>query len=245
MTTKLSALPYFGGKASTARQGSGPWIASLLPQRYDVLYAEPFAGMLGVLLQRPRSAVEIVNDADLNVINWWRVVRDQPEAFGRALRYTPRSRDEYERCYQALRDDVPMTELKRALAYHTVLNQTYVHGSGVLHPSKGGQATWRRKYSPEGGNPSHWTEEQVRPLADRLAKVQLERGEAIEILERIADIEDAVVYVDPPYRDANKTAYLYDVDREALAEALAAQKGAVAISGYTDEWDVLGWHRSS
>ena len=43
---------------SVVIQGTGRWITSLLPQRAGVLYCEPFAGMLGVLLQRPPSKSE-------------------------------------------------------------------------------------------------------------------------------------------------------------------------------------------
>ena len=62
---KLSALRYYGGK--NAQHRTGRWIASMLP--YDKGYVEPFAGMLGVLLQRRRSAAEMVNDADGNLID--------------------------------------------------------------------------------------------------------------------------------------------------------------------------------
>ena len=32
-------------------------------------------------------------------------------------------------------------------------------------------------------------------------------------------------------------------DWDALTEALLAQRGRVAVSGYGDEWDHLGWQR--
>lgn len=54
-----------------------------------------------------------------------------------------------------------------------------------------------------------------------------------------------LTYVDPPYANTVGTAgaYAHDVDRGALGEVLRVQRGRVAISGYGDEWDHLGWER--
>ena len=66
------------------------------------------------------------------------------------------------------------------------------------------------------------------------------------MLERTAKMADTMIYCDPPYVSRPKTTIVYgkgkmpiDVDR--ISELLLAQKGKVAISGYDDEWDHLGW----
>ena len=53
-----------------------------------------------------------------------------------------------------------------------------------------------------------------------------------------------MIYADPPYPTA-AAAHLYarTVDFDRLAETLLAQQGKVAVSGYGDEWDSLGWER--
>ena len=83
MTEALRGLKWVGGKSAASALGTGKWITSLLP--YDRTYAEPFAGMCGVLLQRFPSAEEIVNDLDERVVNWWRVVRDRPDEIQRLI----------------------------------------------------------------------------------------------------------------------------------------------------------------
>ena len=50
-----------------------------MPEQYDVGFVEPFAGMFLVLLNRPKSKVEIINDINDRIVNYARVVRDQPE----------------------------------------------------------------------------------------------------------------------------------------------------------------------
>ena len=71
---------YTGGKA---RYKLNRWIQSRLPMRTSGLYCEPFAGMLGILLNRPKSKIEIVNDLNGDIVSFWRAVRDYPEELER------------------------------------------------------------------------------------------------------------------------------------------------------------------
>ena len=75
MTPQLTApFPWPGGKRRAAGE---VW------RRLGTLsrYVEPFAGGLAVLLARPEpSGVEIINDADGHVVNFWRAVRSDPSA---------------------------------------------------------------------------------------------------------------------------------------------------------------------
>ena len=74
--------------------------------------------------------------------------------------------------------------------------------------------------------------------------VQLECVDACILPDRIKDLDSCTIYADPPYPSATTTAYaVRDFDRDGLADVLMAQRGAVGISGYGDEWDVLGWRR--
>ena len=87
---RLRALGWVGGKSAHASQGTGKWIAGLLPPpSATYTYIEPFAGMLGVLLQRDAARREIVNDLDDDLINWWTIVRDEPVKLGDMLDFTP------------------------------------------------------------------------------------------------------------------------------------------------------------
>ena len=63
---------YFGGKTRLA-----PLIAAAMPSHEH--YVEPFGGSLAVLLAKPRSRMETVNDLDGDLMTFWRVLRDQPD----------------------------------------------------------------------------------------------------------------------------------------------------------------------
>ena len=63
---------YPGSKWSVAK-----WIIDFFPEHHS--YLEPFAGSLAVLMNKPRSHIETVNDLDGNVVNLFHWIRDDPE----------------------------------------------------------------------------------------------------------------------------------------------------------------------
>ena len=81
-------------------------------------------------------------------------------------------------------------------------------------------------------------------LAERIWDVQVENRDAYEVLEYMAVVEGAVIYCDPPYVSSDTSPYKHRaIDKERMTELLQSQKGRVAISGYVDEWEHLGWDR--
>lgn len=231
----LAALPYLGGKsAGPARTtNTGRWVASLLPPRCD-LYAESHGGMGGVLLQREPARVEVFNDLDHRIVDWWRVVRDDYKTLAERLRNTPSSRVEYERCLALLDDDDPV---EAARAVTVVLTQS------ILSSLNSGPKQWRSEYVRVRSLARR--ADRLEALAARMRHVKLECIPAEQLIERLASFEDSVIYVDPPYQTDMGTRYgRCEIDWERLRAAVSRCRGRVAISGYrTDGWDSLGWER--
>ena len=198
------------------------------------LYVEPYAGMLGVLLKRRPAKVEIVNDLNKDIANWWRIVRDDYEELARRVALTPRSRDHVEEANRILYGKKRKTSsrMDRAWALHVCL----LMGMNSTTHYVGWKLTVRLE-SPL----RRWLAEDFAVLAERMANVQIECRDAIWVMNRVAGEKDAVVYVDPPYPTATYGYKYHKVDVEGLTDALEAQKGKVAVSGYGDEWDHLGW----
>ena len=71
-----------------------PAIAAMLPPHSH--YVEPYCGSLSVLLAKPPSDHETVNDLDHAVVTFWRVLRDRPDELERLCALTPHSRVEYQ-----------------------------------------------------------------------------------------------------------------------------------------------------
>ena len=105
MSTKKIAFGWYGGKYSHL-----DWLLPLLPQTHH--YCEPFGGSAAVLINRPPAPVETYNDIDSEVVNFFRVLRDQKEALVEAIGLTPFAREEFEQAIAETSES--LTELERA-----------------------------------------------------------------------------------------------------------------------------------
>lgn len=230
-------FPYFGGKTSQAER-----IASLLPPHEH--YVEPFAGSLAVLLAKPRSAMETVNDIDGDLMTFWRVLRDQPEDLTRMCALTPHSRAEQQAAY----DLSDMSDLERARRVWVLLSQ----GRGATLRRTG----WRFYSNPARSTysmPDYLNAyvDRIIPAAERIAGVSLECRDAFDIISTYGAHPDVLLYCDPPYLGSTRAAnYRHEIisndDHRALGEALRACKATVVLSGYPSPLydEVFGdWHR--
>lgn len=73
-----------------AKWGMAQEIVQIMPPHRS--YLEPFAGSLAVLFHKPRSAIETVNDIDGDIVNFFRVLRAEPERLAREIDLTPYAR---------------------------------------------------------------------------------------------------------------------------------------------------------
>src|SRR5690349_3966237 len=99
MSRRRTPLTYYGGKQALARQ-----IIPLFPPHRS--YLEPFAGGAAVLFAKPRAQRETLNDADGQVMRFWRALRERPEELAEAIATTPYSCQEWRESAEAAEDDV-------------------------------------------------------------------------------------------------------------------------------------------
>lgn len=241
-------LTYYGGKQLLA-----PQIVALMPAHR--VYLEPFAGGAAVLFAKPRVARETLNDADGQIVRFWRALRERPDELASAVAATPYSRAEWEKCrfgpdrrtgWRApcgpgdVDDDV---EAARRLLVD--IDQSFSrsrHGwspPSILMDRRG---RWQ---------PGVWANLPDKLLAatQRLRGVGLERRDALELIPRW-DQPDAVIYCDPPYTGDHRLApdKMYAAGEEPdlwsrLVDVLGAiRHAAVILSGYPcPEAESLGW----
>lgn len=232
---------YFGGKTRLA-----PQIAALLPPHEH--YVEPFAGSLAVLLAKPPSAMETVNDLDGDIVNFWRVLRERPLELERACFLTPHARAEHQAAFIPADDN-----LERARRLWVLLTQGR---SGQRRPTG-----WRHYQDPRGS--SHSMPDYLQSYAGRIAAaaariagVSLECLPALEVIARYGRHSSCLLYADPPYLDSVRhsagrgNSYLHEMrtedDHRELAEALRAARATVVLSGYDSPLYLElydGWHR--
>lgn len=238
--TTAPPFAYFGGKTTAARR-----IVEHLPVHLH--YVEPYAGSLAVLLAKPRSRMETVNDLDGDVMNFWRVLRDRPDELRRVCQLTPHSRADWETCADVGAGD----ELERARRLWVRLAQSR---TGRLV-----RAGWRHYVSPSSvvtAFPSYLDGyvDRMAAAAERLHHVTLECRPAAELIERYGAHDDVLLYVDPPYLGstrANDRSYRHELisddEHRGLADQLRTCRAAVVLSGYpSDLYDLElypDWHR--
>jgi DNA adenine methylase len=231
-------MPYFGGKQTLA-----PWIVSLLPDHDH--YVEPYGGSLAVLLAKPRSRMETVNDLSRELMTFWRILRDRSGELHRVCALTPHSRAEHDTAFDPADD-----ELETARRVWVRLTQGR---SNALQRRTG----WRNFIDPSGSRtpmPGYLDgyRGRIEPAAERLMGVSLECMPALDLIGKYGAHDRVLLYVDPPYLASTRNSTHYkaelktDDEHGQLAAALAGCTATVVLSGYDSPlyaglYD--GWHR--
>lgn len=227
----LSAFPYVGGKTVLA-----DWIIEHLPQH--TVYVEPFGGSASVLLNKPRSNIEVYNDLDGDIVQFFEVARERTDELAEWVHKTPYSEElhqEWARAFYAgERPDDPVERAGRFLFLrYTQFAGKYRNKSGFKRDTArtrvGDSSVWR-------GVP-----ERIDAVCDRLQGVSIQNQHFREIVE-FYDGEDTVFYLDPPYLDKEASYLVTDFEHEELEAALAGIDG-YAIVSYTDRPEGMydGW----
>lgn len=228
---KRIAFPYYGGKNSHLN-----WILPLLPLCRH--YIEPFGGSAAVLLNRKQSLVEVYNDLDGDVVNFFKILRDITDELIRVLKLTPYSREEFEVACQRQKN---LSDLERARRFYIRARQSI-----AKNPASATKGSWAKSIDTSScsmaDNTSKWINgvEDLYDVAERFRPVQIEHRNAIEVIKR-HDSVDSFFYCDPPYvlsTRNSKKCYgneLTDQNHQELAKVLNNVQGKVAISGYDSD----------
>jgi len=226
---KHIAFGWYGGKFSHL-----DWLLPLLPPAQH--YCEPFGGSAAVLINRGPAPVETYNDMDGELVNFFRVLRDQKETLIEAIGLTPFSREEFELAISGPTENV--SELERARRFYVRARQVR---TGLAQKASSGRWAHCLLTSRAGmaSAVSRWlgAVEDLPYIVQRLLRVQIEHGPAIEVIQRF-DSPHTLFYCDPPYSHDSRTdlnAYAYEMTEahhRALADVLHRVKGKVALSGY-------------
>jgi DNA adenine methylase len=225
---KLIPFGWYGGKFSHLA-----WLLPLLPKCHH--YCEPFAGSGAVLLNRPPSPIETYNDLDGEVVNFFRVLREEKDKLVEAIGLTPFSREEFA---LACKLDSKLPALERARRFYVRARQVR---TGLAQTASLGRWANCKKTSRAGmsGVISRWLGaiEDLPLIAERLLRVQIENRPAIDVI-RLYDSPDTLFYCDPPYvhdTRGDAKAYGYEMtnqEHEELARVLNTVRGMVAVSNY-------------
>ena len=231
-------IRYRGGKFRLAS-----WIISYFPSHET--YVEPFGGGASVLLSKSPSRMEVYNDLDQDIVNFFEVLRDQTlaEKLAFQVELTPYSRSEFLNARAETNDRI---EQARRLVVRAQM------GFGSAGATKGN--TGFRLDTARGGSDivTIWQRqpEVIRQAAARLKKVLIENRDAIKVIQD-HDREDTLFFIDPPYvldtRNMGGKAYRHEMsnaDHEQLINVLNSCKGKIILCGYDHTiYEALNWKK--
>lgn len=230
----LTALIYPGGKVKISS-----WVISFFPRHK--IYVEPFGGAAGVLLNKAPSPLEVYNDLNSDVVNFFTVLRDKEKAAEliRRLRLTPYAREEYYSFYPmpAEGDDI---ERARALIVRAGMG---IGARGAISSKPLGFAAATGKIRKNAKVFVNQVEK-MWDIAERFRSVVIECRDALELIPRY-DTPDTLWYLDPPYHCRYSFRYPATIDQEAMLGVFKKVSGYVVLSGYISELyadELAGWH---
>lgn len=223
---KLQAFPWYGGKVRHVQK-----INPHLPNtsRFVVV----FGGSASVLLNRSPWGLEVLNDINNDVINFFEVLRDSPDELIDWLNNTPYHETAFERSKQRLETD-SLSKLEKAgyffvrttMSYNAYDSNTFAYSTKEI----------RRDQSQHTARYRHKID-QLERIAERLRRVQFLSRDFREVIEKF-DKNDTLCYCDPPYlpETRNETGnYEYEMSRtdhkDFLSLALDYPE-KIAISSY-------------
>ncbi len=236
-TQHVKPFAWYGGKEALASL-----LCSLLP--VHEVYCEVFGGSGALLFAKPPSRLEIFNDLDGGVVNFFRVLRNpkQAQELQRLLTLTPYAREEYYACLKGWETEPDPVE--RARQWYTSVMQSMnssIRAAGwscTREPGSNSARTWRNAIA------------RLDRCAARLALVQIDHRDFERILETY-DSETTCFYLDPPYLPETRrkrSTYHQEMsldDHQRLLTCIQQVKGMVILSGYAHplyQEALASWH---
>jgi len=203
-----------GGKSQNARK-----IAELLPRHR--VYVEPFCGGAAVFFAKKRSDVEVLNDLDPMIFNFFRFLRDDPASLFAEVERLGFGEDAYELACSVHLGSEAVSDLTSG-ALGLILSRTSYGGSGKN--MKTGYTESKKDL----------IERILRRLADfssRMRGVVLHNKDALSVMRQY-DSPDTCLFVDPPYIGATFK-YSHDVNHDELFEFCLKAESKILLAGYS------------
>jgi DNA adenine methylase len=230
----LIPFQYYGSKARMLK-----YIYAHFPPHaaYDN-FIDVFGGSGIVVLNKKPSKLDVFNDINGDIGNFFHVLREHEDELIRRLKFTPYSRNEFARA--RILEKSTSDRIERARLWFVVSSMRF---SGA---KQGGWSYIRERsqmWGMSGVDRFKRNVDGLYAIAERMRCIQVEAMDGIAVL-RTYDTTRTVFYLDPPYHpDVAKDGYYGHTmsarDHEYMVTRLAALQGHVILSGY----DVSAYNR--
>ncbi len=220
-------ISYYGGKQSMLKH-----ILPMIPEHR--VYVEPFFGGGAVYFAKEPAKVEIINDHNAMVVNFFEQLKSNFDELKKMIDATPYSRTVYKKAMTIYEVPVIFSPKYRAWAFWVVTLQGFANQIGSWHSSN--------KHGKEAGNIANRRLAFTRELADRMSRTQIEQKDAVKLIQSL-DSPETFFYIDPPYVGAHQGHYGgYTQEHfNQLLDTLSRLQGKFILSSYPN--DILDKYR--
>ncbi|MBL1231101.1 MAG: DNA adenine methylase [Flavobacteriales bacterium] len=220
---------YFGSKNKIALQ-----LCSELPPHN--CWVEAFCGSAALTLRKKPAPIEVINDIDSEIVNFFEQLRNNYDALCNTIELTPYAEQEL---INARIPKENISDLERARRF---LVQSMMAINGLFGEARGG-FSYSDSYSRNGHDArvNRWNNlpERLKLVVTRLKKVRIENKDALKLLQKYRYRPATLVYLDPPYLGNRTNGYTIDANDESfhvkLLKLSNKAKCMIFISGYENE----------
>lgn len=228
---RLMAFSYFGGKNSHLN-----FLLPVLNAARATHFVDVFGGSAAVALNMDAEIITY-NDLNEDVVNFFAVLRSDPDRLIYALQLTPYSQTEYRRAWKPAESD----NVERARCFYVRAMQSF----GSCGTQKEYNSWSYSINSVRKSMSSHVAKylkgiDGLYEVVSKLKTIQIENRDFKTIIDRFSS-PSTLFYCDPPYPVESRTGNIrYDLefseaDHIALAESCRKTDAYVAVSGYECE----------
>lgn len=192
-------------------------------------YVEVFAGGLWVLLNKPVTKPEVINDINNDLINFWEILQNDYEAFKNKCKYLISSRHLFEKFKNQKIQDLSSLDKSVRFFY---LNRTCFGGD--MNKPRFGTSNIRRSNL---GCVTDDVESFLSPIYNRIKDVTIENLDyktlipKYDIKQNNFEKQDVLFYIDPPYIDEYGYGFQFDKNEHyILANLIKNIKGKFILS---------------
>jgi DNA adenine methylase len=214
-------LSYYGGKQQLAKR-----ILGLIPEHR--IYCEPFLGGAAIFFAKAPSPVEVINDTNGELINFYEVFQRDFSALEKEIAISLHSRKQHRQAEVIYNNPEMFDRVKRAWAVWMLANASY---GCMLDGGFGFDRTGTTSKKLKNKRQSFSVD-----YAIRLQQAQIECRDALRVIQT-RDTPDAFFYLDPPYVGFDQGHYdgYSQEDFDALLKLLEGINGTFLLSSFRNK----------
>jgi len=224
-----SPFTWFGGKGHLSTQ----ILAEFPPDSEYSCYVEPFGGGASILFAKTPTCLEVYNDLDRLLVNFFQQLRTNSEEFIDKLKLVPYAREEHKEAKRVLHLPTLLAYLRSGKGVEAAVSFFILTRQSMSGDIKGGWSLGKTN------NPvPSWLSaiDRLPECVNRFKQVQIENLGAIQCTEKYDGLK-TMFYIDPPYMHSTRSETRYNIDMDSyqhkmLLKRLLNIKGFVLLSGY-------------